>query len=90
MTKARKPLPFTPAPKPLTKEEQAQQVARMLAQKKDQLFTGVLFAIVSNSSVVNGCNTGFAERLVDYADEVANSALKKLYNLPDEKEVAEK
>ena len=90
MTKARKPLPFTSAPKPLTKEEQAQQVARMLAQKKDQLFTGVLFAIVSNPSVVNGCNTGFAERLVDYADEVATIALKKLYNLPDEKEVAEK
>ena len=86
MTKARKPLPFTQAPKPLTKEEQAQQVARMLAQKKDQLFTGVLFAAVENQKLVGQR----PEEYVNFADEVATLALKKLYNLPDEKEVDEK
>ena len=86
MTKARKPLPILQAPKPLTKEEQAQQVARMLAQKKDQLFTGVLFAAVENHKLVGQR----PEEYVNFADEVATVALKKLYNLPDEKEVAEK
>ena len=88
MTKARKPLPILQAPKPLTKEEQAQQFARMLAQKKDQLFTGVLFAAVSNPNLVSKTSGEWAETLVDYADAVATIALKKLYNLPDEKEVS--
>ena len=82
MTKARKPLPILQAPKPLTKEEQAQQVARMLAQKKEQYFNIILAGLLQA-----GTNP---KQAVDLAAENADYALKKLYNLPDENEVAEK
>ena len=62
-----------------TKEEQAQRVAAFLAQKKEQLFQGCLFSLLSNpKAVIVEKDALYA---VEVAERVANEALKKMYNL---------
>ena len=67
------------APAPLTKEEQAQQIARFFAQKREALFQGILF------NAVNG-GAKPTTALVDEALAAADYALEKLYPLPKEGE----
>ena len=76
MTKSMKPV--RPAPKPLTKERQAQRMSIYLAQKKEQLFQGCLFALLSNPSFFPGNEKYEA---VEYAEEIADLAVRKMYNL---------
>jgi dsDNA-binding SOS-regulon protein len=64
-----------------TKEEQAKRVSMYLAQKKEQLFQGCLFALLSNPKCYDNDPNVILEEAEMYADE----ALKKMYNL-DEKE----
>ena len=64
---------------PLTKEEQAQRLSIYLAQKKEQIFLGCYFALISNPE-----HTG-PELIADQAEDYAEVALKKLYpNLKSE------
>lgn len=62
-------------PLPLTKEEKVQQVSIYLAQKKEQLFQGCLYSILSNSAFFPTS----PELAVQRADELAELALVKLY-----------
>ena len=64
-----------------TKEEQAQRVAAFLAQKKEQLFTGCLFSLLSNPAIVKDHIS--MNGVVDTANGLAEIALKKMYNLED-------
>jgi len=66
-----------------TKEEQAKRVSMYLAQKKEQLFQGCLFALLSNPAIVKDHIA--MNGVVDTANGLAGIALKKMYNL-DEKE----
>lgn len=59
---------------PLTKEEQAQRLSIYLAQKKEQLFQGCLYALLSNPEVHEG-----PDRIVYLAEQYADAALSKLY-----------
>lgn len=65
-----------------TKEEQAKRVSMYLAQKKEQLFQGCLFALLSNPYVMEKYGD---QDIVISADKVSDHALKMMYNL-DEKE----
>ena len=66
---------------PITKEEQAQRLSIYLAQKKEQLFQGCYFALISNPEWKH---TG-PELLAETAEDYAEVALKKLYpNLKSE------
>ena len=76
MSKSIKPVPGVP--KPLTKEEQAQRMAAYLAQKKEQLFHGCLFSLLSNSDITE--RYGNVE-IVNLADEFAERGIAKMYNL---------
>ena len=78
MSKSTKPVQR--APKPLTKEEQAQRVKMILAQKKEQLFHGCLFALLSNPYVMERYGD---QDIVVSADKVSDHALKMMYNLED-------
>ena len=91
--------PIKPAmmqPKPLTKEEQAQRFAQFLAQKKEQLFQGCLFSLLSNPGIFTNDDetvnvffsipsvveeSGYTRAIVDVASNLADLALKKMYNL---------
>ena len=78
MNKTTKPIkPVMMQPKPLTKEEQAQRVSQFLAQKKEQLFQGCLFSLLSNPNVYAGRPEGIIEK----ANEMADLAIAKLYGL---------
>ena len=63
------------APKPLTKEEKAQRLAAFLAQKKEQLFQGCFFSMLSNPEYYH---IG-PEVMADRAEEFATAAHYKLY-----------
>ena len=76
MTKSMKPV--QPAPKPLTKEEKAQRMSIYLAQKKEQLFHGCLFALLSNSDITE--RYGNVD-IVNLAEEFADRGIAKMYNL---------
>lgn len=76
MTKSMKPV--RPAPKPLTKEQQAQRMSIYLAQKKEQLFQGCLFALLSNSDITE--RYGNVE-IVNLAEEFAERGIAKVYNI---------
>ena len=64
-------------PAPLTEDEKAQQIARFLAQKREQFFQGILF---------NAINGGAAPTpaLVDDSLKAADYALEKLYPVKQE------
>lgn len=73
----------TPAPRPLTKEEQAQRLSAIFAQKKEQLFQGCLFSLLSNPAIVK--DSLAMQDVVDKANGLAEIALYKLYpNLKEE------
>jgi len=77
MSKSMKPV--AGVPKPLTKEEKAQRMAAYLAQKKEQLFQGCLFSLLSNPKMVDGYNSALTA--VDTANGLAEIAIKKMFNL---------
>ena len=77
MNKTKPIKPVMMQPKPLTKEEQAQRFAQFLAQKKEQLFQGCLFSLLSNSAFFPTA----PDLVVQRANELADLALKKMYNL---------
>lgn len=62
---------------PLTKEEQAQRLSIYLAQKKEQLFQGCLYALLSNPAIVK--DYASMHGIVDTAYGIAGIALNKLY-----------
>ena len=71
------------APKPLTDEEKAQQIARFFTQKREQFFQGILFNLVQNPTIKweTNMNLRFA---VDAALDAADYALEKLYPVKQE------
>ena len=64
-----------PVPRPLTQEEQAQRLAAFIAQKKEQLFQGCLFSLLSNPSFF----PTDTEVVIKRAEKLADSALFKMY-----------
>lgn len=62
---------------PLSTEEQAQRLSIYLAQKKEQLFQGCLYALLSNPAIVK--DYASMHGIVDTADGIAGIALEKLY-----------
>lgn len=77
--------PATPAGKPLTKEEQAAQIARFFSQKREALFQLALANMLQNE----GCapiNEEGIRSYVDLALVAADYAIEKLYPLPKEGE----
>ena len=82
MSKTTKPnKPVMMPMKPLTKEEQAQRVSQFLAQKKEQLFQGCLFSLLSNPNVVTSPIVTNRDEVMEKANELADLALKRMYNL---------
>ena len=69
------------APAPLTKEEQAQQIARFFAQKREALFQGILFNAIRIWPSEKYLDLKVA---VDASLEAADYALEKLYPMPKE------
>ena len=67
------------APKPLTDEEKAQQIARFFTQKREALFQGILFNTLQNPN----CKLDL-ETCVDCALKAADYALEKLYPVKQE------
>ncbi|MBR1575874.1 MAG: hypothetical protein IJ654_05420 [Bacteroidales bacterium] len=69
--------PATSAVKPITKEEQAAQIARFFSQKREQYFQTIL---------ANSLQAGAPLNLdtVDKALAAADYALEKLYPVPKE------
>lgn len=72
--------PATPAAKPLTKEEQAAQIARFFSQKREQFFQGILYNLLQNVQLIPTDITQF----VDTALAAADYAIEKLYPAPKE------
>lgn len=68
-------------PAPLTEDEKAQQIARFLAQKREQFFQLILANLLQNPN----CKTDL-EPVVDYALKAADYAIEKLYPVPKEGE----
>ena len=81
MNKTKPIKPVMMQPKPLTKEEQAKRFAQFLAQKKEQLFQGCLFSLLSNPNVVTGPIVTNRDEVMEKANELADLALKRMYNL---------
>ena len=78
MSKATKPTKPVATPKPATKEEQERRVKMFIAQKKEQLFQGCLFALLSNPYVMEK----YADQdIVISADKVSDHAIQMMYNL---------
>lgn len=73
--------PATPAAKPITKEEQAAQIARFFSQKREALFQLILANLLQNPN----CKADL-EPVVDAALKAADYAIEKLYPLPKEGE----
>lgn len=78
--------PATPAVKPLTEDEKAQQIARFLSQKREQFFQGILFNLLHSVQVV----TPDLSQFVDAAIAAADYAIEKLYPLPKEPQKVDK
>jgi len=76
-----KTITVTRSKKP-TKEEQAQRLAVYIAQRKEQLFQGCLFSLLSNPAIVK--DYASMHGIVDTANGLAEIAIKKLYNQTDE------
>lgn len=62
--------------KPLTKEEQAAQVARFFTQKHEALFQLILANLIQAGTL--------PRQAVDLAIEAADYSIEKLYPLPEE------
>lgn len=67
--------------KPLTPEERQEQAARAYMQKRESIATGVLFNVMHNNEA---WRTSTAEEMVDFAIEVADKMIEKLYFTPKE------
>ena len=65
-------------PAPLTEDEKAQQIARFLAQKREQFFQGILFNDIRSDPNVDLITK------VDEAIAAADYALEKLYPVKQE------
>jgi len=76
-------------PAPLTKEEQAQQIARFFAQKREALFQGLLFNVVHNANFNPDKLTDEMKYTVDACMATADYALEKLYPMPKPEEKKE-
>lgn len=84
-TKSRKPITGQVREmKPLTAEEREQQAARMYMQKRESITTGILFNVLHNPDILKAKLT--PEDLADYAIELADKVIEKLYFTPKEKE----
>lgn len=70
--------------KPLTAEERQEQAARAYLQKRESIATGVLFNLMHNAEVLK-INARPAE-VADYAIQVADALMEKLYFEPKEEE----
>lgn len=70
--------------KPLTAEEREQQAARMYLQKRESITTGVLFNALHNPEILKAMP--MPEELADYAIELADKVIEKLYFTPKEEE----
>lgn len=81
-------MPQKPAPaqRPLTKEEQAQQIARFFTQKREQYFQLILGNAIQNATNLKNAD-GVADfrALIDASLQAADYALEKLFPLPEEK-----
>jgi hypothetical protein len=77
--------PATPAAKPLTKEEQAAQIARFFSQKRESLFQLILANLLQNIAHVDALAADL-KPVVDAALNAADYAIEKLYPLPKEGE----
>ena len=73
------------APKPLTKEEQAQQIARFFQQKRESYFQMIL----ANAIQADYKNVAL-KQIVDESLEAADYAIEKLFPLPKPEEPAAK
>ena len=82
-------------PAPLTEDEKAQQIARFLAQKREQFFQGILFNAIQSAQIVparQGIKGETMEDfvlydflpLVDASLAAADYALEKLYPVKQE------
>lgn len=80
-------MPQKPAqPKPLTKEEQAQQIARFFTQKREQYFQLILGNAIQNATNLKAADGVVDLRaLIDASLQAADYALEKLFPLPEEK-----
>ena len=87
-------MPQKPAPaqRPLTKEEQAQQIARFFTQKREAFFQGILYNVLQNATLKDAGGNIELKPAVDAALAAADYAIQCLYPLPEEKpqEEAEK
>lgn len=63
--------------KPLTAEERQEQAARMYMQKRESMATGVLFNAMHNPELMRAEIS--PEELADFAIEVADKMIEKLY-----------
>lgn len=70
--------------KPLTAEEREQQAARMYLQKRESITTGVLFNFLHNPEILKAEMT--PEDFADFAVEIADKVIEKLYFTPKEEE----
>ena len=66
-------------PAPLTEDEKAQQIARFLAQKREQFFQGILF-----NAIQGDYKNVTLKQIVDESLEAADYALEKLYPVKQE------
>ena len=80
-------MPQKPAqPKPLTKEEQAQQIARFFTQKREQYFQLILANTLQNPNALNKIDHKTSVlACVEIALQAADYALEKLFPPPEEK-----
>lgn len=62
--------------KPLTPEERKEQATRAYMQKRESIATGVLFNLMHNEVATKSST---AEDIVDFAIEVADKMIEKLY-----------
>lgn len=72
------------APKPLTKEEQAQQIARFLTQKREQYFQLILGNAIRSTTFTKENTTFEMKSLAAASLEAADYAIEMLYPLPAE------
>ena len=70
--------------KPLTPEERQEQAARLYMQKRESITTGILFNVLHNPEILKSDLT--PEDLADYAIELADKVIEKLYFTSKEEE----
>ena len=75
------------APKPLTQEQKAEQIARFLAQKREAFSTGILFNLCQ--SLGDSASSSQAKALVKISVEMADALIDELYPLPKEEAPAD-